>query len=137
MRVLMPSISAAVLLAVAVVAAPRVGVARAQSMGSGQSTMGGQTGGNRTGSPGRPGSNDPLAETPNPLSAMQEAARVRAVADDRQKKLIDDTAKLLELATELKSEVDKSTKNQLSLEVVRKADEIEKLAHDVKQRMKG
>jgi hypothetical protein len=33
--------------------------------------------------------------------------------------------------------VDKSDKNTLSLEVVRKADEIEKLAHSVKEGMKG
>jgi hypothetical protein len=33
--------------------------------------------------------------------------------------------------------VDKSDKNTLSLDVVRKADEIEKLAHSVKERMKG
>ena len=133
MRVLLPSFSVVVMLAAVFVATPRVGVARAQSMGTGQSTVGPQTN-PRT---NRPGTTDPLGDVPNPLGAIQQAARVRALADDRQKKLADDTAKLLELATELKTEVDKSNKNQLSLEVVRKADEIEKLAHDVKQRMKG
>jgi hypothetical protein len=33
--------------------------------------------------------------------------------------------------------VDKSNENVLSLEVVKKADEIEKLAHSVKDKMKG
>jgi hypothetical protein len=33
--------------------------------------------------------------------------------------------------------VDKSNENLLSLEVVRKAEEIEKLAHRVKEKMKG
>jgi hypothetical protein len=56
---------------------------------------------------------------------------------DRQKKLIEDTEKLLALANELKSDVDKTTKDTLSLDVIRKADEIEKLAHSVKDRMKG
>ena len=38
---------------------------------------------------------------------------------------------------ELKSQVDKSNKDTLSLDVVRKADEIEKLARSVKEKMKG
>jgi hypothetical protein len=43
---------------------------------------------------------------------------------------------LLKLATDLKTEVDKTTKDTLSLGVIRKADEIERLAHDVKEKMK-
>jgi hypothetical protein len=50
---------------------------------------------------------------------------------------VEDTTKLLALANELKVAVDKSNKDTLSLDVVRKADEIEKLAHSVKERMKG
>jgi hypothetical protein len=65
----------------------------------------------------------------------EQQARMRN--NDRQKQLVDETQKLLSLANELKSEVDKSTKDTLSLEVIRKADEIEKLAHDVKEKMKG
>jgi hypothetical protein len=68
---------------------------------------------------------------------MREAGRARAMANERQKKIIDDTAKLLQLATELKTDVDKTNKDEMSLDVIRKADEIERLAHDVKQRMKG
>jgi len=56
---------------------------------------------------------------------------------DRQKKLVSDTERLLALANELKEEVDKTNKDTLSLEVIRKADEIEKLAHSVKEKMKG
>jgi len=56
---------------------------------------------------------------------------------ERKKKLVEDTAKLLALATELKTEVDKANKNTLSLDVVRKAEEIEKLARGVKDEMKG
>jgi hypothetical protein len=55
---------------------------------------------------------------------------------ERKKQIADDTAKLLKLASDLKSEVDKTTKDTLSLNVIRKADEIEKLAHDVKEKMK-
>ena len=69
------------------------------------------------------------------ISMEEEQAKMRNI--DRQKRLVEDTAKLLELANELKAAVDKSDKNTLSLDVVRKADEIEKLAHSVKERMKG
>ena len=57
--------------------------------------------------------------------------------DDRRKRLRADTAKLLELSTELKEQVDKTSKDELSIDVVRKAAEIEKLARDVKERMKS
>ena len=48
-----------------------------------------------------------------------------------------DTDKLLKLAVELKDSVDKSNENVLSLDVVKKAEEIEKLAHSVRDKMKG
>jgi hypothetical protein len=56
---------------------------------------------------------------------------------DRQVALKRDTDKLLKLATELKEYVDKTNENMLSLNVIKKADEIEKLAHSVKDKMKG
>ena len=65
----------------------------------------------------------------------QEQAKLRNT--DRQRKLVADTERLVALANELKSQVDKSNKDMLSLDVVRKADEIEKLAHSVKEKMKG
>ncbi len=57
--------------------------------------------------------------------------------DDRRKRLLSDTAKLVALSNELRSEVEKTPKDELSLDVVKKAAEIEKLARDVKERMKG
>ncbi len=56
--------------------------------------------------------------------------------EERQKQLVKDTDKLLSLATDLKSEVDKTNKDVLSVEVVKKAEEIEKLAKSVKDRMR-
>ncbi len=56
--------------------------------------------------------------------------------DLRQEQLVKDTNKLLALATELKSQVDKTNKNMLSVDVVKKAEEIEKLAKNVKDRMR-
>jgi len=57
--------------------------------------------------------------------------------EQRQADLKRDTDKLLKLSTELKEYVDKSNEHVLSLDVIKKADEIEKLAHSVKARMRG
>jgi hypothetical protein len=54
----------------------------------------------------------------------------------RQQDIKDETERLFQLATELKAAVDKSNENMLSLEVVRKAEEVEKLAKHVKEKMK-
>ena|SRR5689334_4630835 len=56
---------------------------------------------------------------------------------ERHASLKRDTDKLLELAQQLKEQVDKSNENTLSLDVVKKAEEIEKLAHNVREKMKG
>ena len=56
---------------------------------------------------------------------------------DRQESLKKDTDRLFQLATELKQSVDKSNENVMSLDVIRKAEEIEKLAKQVKEKMKG
>jgi len=56
---------------------------------------------------------------------------------ERQAQLKRDTEHLFKLATELKQYVDKTNENTLSVEVVKKAEEIEKLAHSVKEKMKG
>ena len=56
---------------------------------------------------------------------------------ERHESLKRDTDHLLELAQGLKDQVDKSSENTLSLDVMKKAEEIEKLAHSVKEKMKG
>lgn len=56
---------------------------------------------------------------------------------ERQALLKTDTDKLLKLSQELKDYVDKSNENVLSVDVLKKAEEIEKLAHSVKDKMKG
>jgi hypothetical protein len=48
-----------------------------------------------------------------------------------------DSQRLLELATELKNYVDKAGENILSVDVVRKAEEMEKLARQVKNNMRA
>jgi hypothetical protein len=61
----------------------------------------------------------------------------KKAAKQRVAALKSDTDKLLKLSVELKQYVDKSDENVLSLDVIRKADEIEKLAKSVKDKMKG
>ena len=56
---------------------------------------------------------------------------------ERQADLKRDTDKLFKLANELKDYVDKTNENLLSVDVVKKAEEIEKLARSVKDKMKG
>jgi len=54
----------------------------------------------------------------------------------RQEEIKTDTQKLFQLATELKDAVDKSNEHLLSLNVIKKAEEVEKLAKKVKEKMK-
>jgi hypothetical protein len=84
----------------------------------------------------------PINQPPDAIAQMQmqdQQAKQQNYAQanaERKKQIADDSAKLLKLATDLKTEVDKTNKDTLSLSVIRKADEIERLAHSVKEKMK-
>jgi len=73
----------------------------------------------------------------DPMHAHMDEERVKAMNDDRQKRLAADIDRLQELTNQLKSDLDKTNKDELSMVVMRKAAEIEKLAHDVQSRMKN
>lgn len=79
---------------------------------------------------------------PDPNDQMQmrdqqtKKQNFEAANTERKRQINEDSAKLLKLATDLKTEVDKTSKDTLSLGVIRKADEIERLAHNVKEKMK-
>lgn len=92
--------------------------------------------------PGQPRTSTPRSvldneAPPDPFKGRTEAAQARAIESERHKKLVADAQRLVELSTELKAEVDKTSKDELSVTVIRKAEQIEKLAHDVKERMKN
>lgn len=70
------------------------------------------------------------------LSTIQKE-NARRANEQRQLELRRDTGKLLQLTNELKQYVDKTNENILSLEVIRKAEEVERLAKSVKEKMKG
>jgi len=82
-----------------------------------------------------PGS--PPDERENPEHAKIEREMAKKANRERQAQLQRDTDNLLKLANQLKQYVDKSNENTLSLDVVKKAEEIEKLAHSVKEKMKA
>jgi hypothetical protein len=86
---------------------------------------------------------NPVLTTPPDANAQMQmrdqqakAQNFAAANTERKKQIAEDSAKLLKLAADLKVEVDKTNKDTLSLDVIRKADEIERLAHNVKEKMK-
>ena len=72
----------------------------------------------------------------DPSQKEMQDRMVHEANKKRQQDIREETDKLFQLATELKAAVDKTNENLLSLEVVRKADEVEKLAKKVKEKMK-
>jgi len=82
---------------------------------------------------------DPTATPAEPDEIRDRIARdmAKKANVERQAALKADTDKLVKLTAELKESVDKSSENVLSMDVLKKAEEIEKLAHSVKERMKG
>jgi hypothetical protein len=73
----------------------------------------------------------------DPIEVRMEKDREKALQKERFDNLKKDTDRLLKLATELKENVEKSSKDTLSLEVIRKTEEIEKLAKSVREKMKS
>lgn len=67
---------------------------------------------------------------------LQRQLIARAIAD-RQAALKRDTEKLVALAAELKQHVEKADANTLSMDVIKKAKEIQKLAKSVQEKMRN
>ena len=74
----------------------------------------------------------------NPNSPNLPAASNKALLEERQKNIKRDVQKLYDLAEQLKNEVEKTDSTTvLSLAMLKKAEEIEKLAKQIKERAKG
>ena len=96
----------------------------------------------------RPASAAPVAVEPAAMNASQGQSSqdpyqkemqdrlFREANKKRQQDIKNDTDKLFALATELKAAVDKTNENMLSLDVIKKAEQVEKLAKKVKENMK-
>jgi nitric oxide reductase activation protein len=74
--------------------------------------------------------------SPSEQEKEMQDRQIKEANKKRQEDIKNDTEKLFQLATELKAAVDKTNENMLSLDVIRKADEVEKLAKRVKEKMK-
>lgn len=80
--------------------------------------------------------NPPADDSEDPRTRLANDMAKKA-AKERVTALKNDTEKLLKLSVELKQYVDKSDENVMSLDVIKKAEAIEKLAKSVKDKMKG
>jgi hypothetical protein len=78
----------------------------------------------------------PMTSGPSSTAQMTEELEKKA-EKERVEQLKSDTDKLLKLSVELKTYVDKTNTNVLSLDVMKKAEEIEKLAKSVHDKMRG
>ena len=78
-----------------------------------------------------------MAAAMSQADVIRSAEQQRLRVAERQKRLEADTQKLVALTTALKTQVDESNKDVLSIDMIRKAEEIEKLARSVKERIKG
>jgi hypothetical protein len=90
-------------------------------------------------------------QVPNPMNQNQQsrnpydgfgasdpvlaARQMRALNADRQKSLVSDTKKLLKLAQDLNSEIEAGNQDVLTPVQLRKIEDIEKLARNVRQKM--
>jgi sRNA-binding protein len=101
------------------------------------------TAGAQTATPPKPTA-DPTAEQPSTNQEDKPSTATPATPtkpltekEARQAQIAADTDRLYQLAQELKAEVAKSNKDTLSLSVIKKATEVEKLAKSLKDRMKA
>ena len=80
------------------------------------------------------GSQSPAA--PDPLMGHMAEQMALARNAQRQKQIVSESAHLLDLAQKLNTDVAKSSKNELSVSVVKEAEQIEKLAKSIKDKMR-
>ena len=74
---------------------------------------------------------------PDPTLEKMKKNAEKQRNEQRQSELKKDTDQLYKLAGELKKSVDSSNEHVLSVEVIRKTEEIEKLAKSVRNKMKA
>jgi len=85
----------------------------------------------------RPGVPDKGQRPASPAMAEMQERQRQERERRRYEDMKRDTDRLLQLATDLKLHVDKAGQHTLSLEVIRKTDEIEKLARSVRAKMRA
>jgi hypothetical protein len=106
------------------------------SLGAPGQSIGQFQGTTTQGSQQLPGQNRFPMESPTGFPKRSQK-RKKALLDYNFKKLKQHAQDLAELAKSLQAEVDKSNENVLSLEIVKKAEQAEKLARKIKNEAKG
>lgn len=71
-----------------------------------------------------------------PLLAQRPVAVREIKTSERDPALRRDALRLVELSVDLHKEIEKSNENVLSLSILRKAEEVERLAHELHERAK-
>jgi hypothetical protein len=99
-----------------------------------QTTPQGSGRGGGIGMPSMDGRGQPPGMDPLPRMEEQQA---RSRNSERQKRLVADTDRLLALVADLKHQIEQADKDGQPVDVTKKAEEIERLAKSVKERMKG
>jgi hypothetical protein len=83
----------------------------------------------------RPGDSEDPSDSPNSPNSLNPT---KTMLEERQKNIKKDVEKLYNLASQLKTEVEKTDSTTvLSLSMLKKAEEIEKLAKQIKDHAKG
>ena len=73
----------------------------------------------------------------DPAVVAAHIEMMRKANIERQRKMVEDANRLVLVANQLKASVDKTTKDVLSLDVLKQADEAERLARSVKDKMRA
>jgi hypothetical protein len=81
-----------------------------------------------------PRATDPMDDTPNPQT-IEEEKTLRALNVARQKSMVADADRLVRLVNELNVEIARTNPDSLTPAQLHKVAEIEKLAHNVKDKM--
>jgi len=84
-----------------------------------------------------PNAGSPPAASAAAATAAEKPAPSTADAGNRNpnRQIAEESARLLKMANDLMADIEKSNKDTLSIGVIRKADEIERFAHDVRLKM--
>jgi len=80
---------------------------------------------------------DPNRILEDSMKLRENQKRMEQLNLQRHKEMTTDTEKLLSLANQLKSETDRNSKDALSVEAIRQAEQIEKLAKSVREKMRA
>jgi len=78
----------------------------------------------------------PIGAEPDDRSPRMKRQQVEDLLKADHAKSLEDAAKLVKLAEELKSEIEKNDRHVLALSALRKTEEIEKIARRIRGRMK-